>query len=108
MIIEKDAGSRFVGPIRARGIPVMIADATIAKNLADAAVAAASAVIAVVDDDLVNLEVGLNARSIQPRIRVVLRIFDRETADEIRRQFNIHYAVSSSTIAAEAMTSGKT
>jgi hypothetical protein len=60
-------------------------------------------VVALINDDLVNLEIGLNARSLQPRIRVVLRIFDRETAGEIRRQFNIHYAVSSSAIAAEAM-----
>jgi Trk K+ transport system NAD-binding subunit len=103
IVIEKDPESRFLGPVRARGVPVMIADATVPRNLADAAAGQASAVVSVVNDDLVNLEVGLNARSIQPNIRVVLRIFDRDTAHEIRRQFNIHYTVSSSAMAAEAM-----
>jgi hypothetical protein len=56
-----------------------------------------------VSDDLVNLEVGLNARAIHPRIRVILRIFDRDTADELRQRINIHYALSTSAIAARAM-----
>lgn len=50
-----------------------------------------------------NLEVGLNARAIHPRIRVILRIFDRDTAEELRQRLNIHYAISLSAIAARAM-----
>ena len=73
--------------------------------LADAAVDRASAVVSIVSNDLVNLEVGLNARALHPRIRVILRIFDRDTADELRQRLNIHYAISASAIAAREMLS---
>jgi voltage-gated potassium channel Kch len=103
LVIEKDADSRFLPAVRDLGVPVMIADATLARTLMDAAVDRASAVASIVDDDLVNLEVGLNARALHPRIRVILRIFDRDTADELRQRLNIHYAISTSAIAARAM-----
>jgi voltage-gated potassium channel Kch len=103
LVVEKDAGNRFLAAVRELGIPVMIADATAAGTLADAAVDRASAVASIVDDDLVNLEVGLNARAIHPRVRVILRIFDRDTAEELRQRINIHYAISTSAIAARAM-----
>ncbi len=103
LVVEKDAGNRFLPAVREMGILVMIADATLAATLADAAVDRASAVASVVNDDLVNLEVGLNARAIHPRIRVILRIFDGDTAEELRQRINIHYAISTSAIAARAM-----
>jgi len=103
LVIEKDADSRFLPAVRELGVPVMIADATLATTLVDAAVDRASAVASLIDDDLVNLEIGLNARAIHPRIRVILRIFDRDTADELRRRINIHYAISTSTIAARSL-----
>jgi voltage-gated potassium channel Kch len=103
LVVEKDGANRFLPAVREMGIPVMIADATAAGTLVDAAVDRASAVASIVDDDLVNLEVGLNARALHPRIRVILRIFDRDTAEELRRRINIHYAISTSTIAARAI-----
>jgi len=103
LVVEKDARNRFLPAIRELGVPVMIADATVAGTLADAAVDRASAVASIVDDDLVNLEVGLNARAIHPSIRVILRIFDRDTAEELRRRTNIHFAISTSAIAARAI-----
>jgi voltage-gated potassium channel Kch len=103
LVIERDADNQFLATIREKGIPVMIADATVANTLVDAAVDQASAVASVVNDDLVSLEVGLNARAIHPRIRVILRIFDGDTATELRQRLNIHYTISTSAIAARAM-----
>jgi Trk K+ transport system NAD-binding subunit len=103
LVVERDAGNRFLPAVRDMGIPVMVADATVTGTLIDAAVHRASAVASVVSDDLVNLEIGLNARSIHPHIRVILRIFDRDTAEELRERLNIHYAISTSSIAARAM-----
>lgn len=103
LVVEKDAGNRYLPAVRELGIPVMIADATIARTLVDAAVDRAAAVASIVSDDLVNLGVGLNARAIHPRIRVILRIFDRDTAEELRQRLNIHYAISTSAIAARVM-----
>jgi len=103
LVIERDADNQFLATIREKGIPVMIADATVANTLVDAAVDQASAVASVVNDDLVSLEVGLNARAIHPRIRVILRIFDGDTATELRQRLNIHYTISTSAIAARAL-----
>ena len=103
LVIEKNADNQFLASIRAKRIPVMIADATVSNTLVDAAVDQASAVASVVNDDLVSLEVGLNARAIHPRIRVILRIFDGDTANELRRRLNIHYTISTSALAALAM-----
>ena len=103
LVVEKDAQNRFLPAVRELGVPVMIADATLQKTLVDAAIDRASAVASIVADDLVNLEVGLNARAIHPRIRVILRIFDRDTAEELRRRIDIHYALSTSAIAAREM-----
>jgi voltage-gated potassium channel Kch len=103
LVIERDADNQFLATIREKGIPVMIADATVANTLVDAAVEQASAVASVVNDDLVSLEVGLNARAIHPRIRVILRIFDGDTAAELRQRLNIHYTISTSAIAARAI-----
>jgi voltage-gated potassium channel Kch len=101
LVIERNADNRFLPAIRESGVPVMIADATLSNTLIDAAVEHASAVASVMQDDLTNLEVGLNARALHPKIRVVLRVFDRETADELKRRLNIHYAISTSAIAAQ-------
>jgi voltage-gated potassium channel Kch len=103
LVIERDADNQFLATIREKGIPVMIADATVANTLVDAAVDQASAVASVVNDDLVSLEVGLNARAIHPRVRVILRIFDGDTATELRQRLNIHYTISTSAIAARAI-----
>ena len=107
LVIERDADNQFLATIREKGIPVMIADATVANTLVDAAVDQASAVASVVNDDLVSLEVGLNARAIHPRIRVILRIFDGDTAIELRQRLNIHYTISTSAIAARAILEGE-
>jgi len=103
LVVEKDPANRFLPAVRELGVPVMIADASVPATLADAAVDKASAVVSIVNDDLANLEVGLNARAIHPRIRVILRIFDRDTAEELRERLNIHYAISTSAIAAQVM-----
>jgi len=103
LVIERDANNQFLATIREKGIPVMIADATVANTLVDAAVEQASAVASLVNDDLVSLEVGLNARALHPRIRVILRIFDGDTATELRQRLNIHYTISTSAIAARAI-----
>ena len=59
-------------------------------------------IILATDDDLANLEVALDARRINPGIRVVLRMFDQNMADKIRDGFNIYTAMSQSAISAPA------
>src|SRR4029077_4901893 len=62
----------------------------------------ARSIIVATDDDLVNLEVALNAREARPDIRVVLRVFDHSLAAKIRSGFGIKTTFSTSALAAPA------
>jgi len=80
---------------------VLVGDATLIKNLRDAGVEKATGLIAAIDDDLKSLEIGLSARSLRSDLRLILRIFDKEIAEEICDHLDIHFALSSSAIAAQ-------
>ena len=69
--------------------------------LDDTNVAQARALISVINDDSINLEIGLNSRSFQPGIRLILRIFDEQMAKKIKEYLNIHLTLSASDIADE-------
>jgi len=59
-------------------------------------------VLAVTDDDLANLETALNARQLNPSIRVVMRLFSHDLATRAERTFNIAISRSVSALAAPA------
>lgn len=101
VVIEPNDENRFLPIVRAAGARVLVGDATLAKNLTDADLAHATAVVSVISEDLKNLEIGLNARSLRKDIRLILRIFDKEIAEEMKMRFNIHFAYSTSSLAAQ-------
>jgi Trk K+ transport system NAD-binding subunit len=102
VVIEKDPEGKFIQSLRQRNVPLIISDATQEEPLFNANIRRAKAIICVTDNDIRNLEIGLNARGQHPNIRVVLRIFEEGFAAKIERHFNIHVALSSSAIAAPA------
>jgi Trk K+ transport system NAD-binding subunit len=104
VVIEKDERNRHLGQLRALGVPVMIADATLPEVLASARLAAASAVAVLTSDDLANLETGLAVRDqLGPRwpdTPVVLRIFDPQLAHSVKETFGFRYVRSTAALAA--------
>jgi Trk K+ transport system NAD-binding subunit len=84
---------------------VVVNDATRESVLESAGIKRARTVIIVSNDDLANLEMALDARDLNPEIRVVLRMFDEQLADKVRRAFNIEVAYSSSSLAAPVFAS---
>ncbi len=56
-----------------------------ADALREAGVLEASAIVALTEDDRVNLQVGLRARDLNPRIRVVLRQFNRTLGRKVEQ-----------------------
>jgi Trk K+ transport system NAD-binding subunit len=56
----------------------------------------AKALLAVTNNDLVNLEAVLTARDLNPDIRVVMRMFDQKLAKQIDRALGIPHSYSSS------------
>lgn len=102
VVIERQADDQFLDVVRADGAPLLIADARRDTVLAEANVANARSIICATNDDLTNLEVALDARRMNPKIRVVLRMFDQTMADKVREGFNIRTAMSQAALSAPA------
>ena len=102
-VVEDDTHGRYMPMIYAQRIPTIIGDAKLEKTLRDAGLADAKALISVTSDDLTNLEIGLNAKSLNPEARVVLRIYDQLLAQSLDQRLDIHFAYSTSSIAAEEL-----
>jgi hypothetical protein len=101
LIIEQNVESTTVDHFRAMGAEVYLGDARRPRVLQDAGVRHARALFALVDDDFVNLEIGLNARSFAPNLRLVLRIYDEATSRRIKEHLDIHLTFSTSAIVDE-------
>lgn len=105
LIIEQSADAPSVEYFRSRGADVYIGNARLPQILKDVGASDAKALYAVISDDLVNLEIGLNARVFQPGLRLVLRLFDQSMAARIDESLDIHLSYSMSAIADEAFMS---
>ena len=102
VVLEHNADNQFLEDIRRDGSPLFVGDARREAFLSDANVASAKSIILATNHDMVNLEVALDARRINPRIRVVMRMFDQNIADKVREGFNIQVAMSQSALSAPA------
>jgi voltage-gated potassium channel Kch len=101
LIVEKDENSPTIEHFRARGADVYIGDARLPRLLQDVGVTRAKALYSVIDNDYANLEVGLNARSFDPNLRLILRIFDESMSRKIKENLDIHLTFSMTAIADE-------
>jgi Trk K+ transport system NAD-binding subunit len=104
VVVEKNEHNRHLGQVRALGVPIVIADATLPEVLLSVRLSAASAVAVLTSDDLANLETGLAVRdqlgerwSSTP---VVLRIFDPQLAHSVRDTFGFTSVRSTAALAA--------
>jgi Trk K+ transport system NAD-binding subunit len=102
VVIEKDEKNQFVDDVRREGSPLLIADARREAWLVDAGLLKAKSILITTTDDLANLEIALDARRLNPAIRVVLRMFDPNMADKVREGFDIQTSLSQATLAAPA------
>jgi Trk K+ transport system NAD-binding subunit len=98
--IETSEEGKFMQKIQALGVPVIIGDARLSEFLHKAGVEFADAIIPATDDQLANLEAALDAREINPGIKVVMRMFDQDFANKVEKGFGIHTAFSTSALTA--------
>jgi voltage-gated potassium channel len=98
--LDTNPEGRFVEKAKALGIPVIIADARRTENLVKAGVLQADAVIPCTDDELTNLDIALDARELNPSVKIVMRMFDPDLARRVEKGFGIHTAFSTSALAA--------
>lgn len=98
--LEKDASARFLGDAKATGVPVLVRDMQEDQALVDAGVQHARTIIIATNNDMANLEVALDARRMNPKVRVIMRLFDQEMADKFKEAALIDEAFSPAALAA--------
>ena len=99
LIVERNEDSATVEHFRSLGADVYIGDARLPRVLHEVGVARAKAVYAVINNDFTNLEIGLNARTFAPDLRLVLRIFDDAMSARLREQLDVQLIYSMTAIA---------
>jgi Trk K+ transport system NAD-binding subunit len=102
VVVERARDSRFLATARQLGVAVILGDATVQEVLRQAHTASARAVLAVTSDELVNLEIALLVRELNPRQRVVVRLADAHLAQTLREAANVRSALSIPALAAPA------
>ena len=100
--LDRSAGARGIATMRDLRIPVVIGDDPMETRLRRAGLERSRAIVAATSDDAANLEAILEARSIKPDLRAVLRLFDDEFAYLVYGKFRNLASRSVSFLAAPA------
>jgi Trk K+ transport system NAD-binding subunit len=96
--IELSPSAELVAHTRKLDIPVLPGDGTKEDLLEAAGVDRARAIILCTQNDSLNLQMAVKARGMNPRIHVVIRIFDDDFAAALQKQFGFN-AISATGIA---------
>jgi voltage-gated potassium channel len=106
--IEHDLDAPFLEDLRKLNIPVLLGDARKQEMLEKARVQVASAIVVCTQHDLTNLDIALDARELNPGIKVVMRMFDAQLAERVQHGFGIRTAFSTSALAAPVFAAAAT
>jgi Trk K+ transport system NAD-binding subunit len=94
VIIESDPNNRYIHSARAKGIPVIIEDASLPSSLKAVNVERAVSLIAVTSRDTTNLEISLTAKAIAPYMKTVVRSGDPQFAQSMQEVFEFDHVLS--------------
>jgi Trk K+ transport system NAD-binding subunit len=100
VVAQREWDGEFVANALELKIPVVTGDGRDPEVLRRAGVARARAVVAVVDEDLTNIEIALAARKAHRGIQTVLRIFNEDLDCNLERTFGADSAFSTSALGA--------
>ena len=106
-VIELNPSTDLLNKVQQMDIPIIADDASREFVLEAAGVRRASSIILCIQDDAVNLKIALKARSMNPNIRVVIRVFDDDFAQALTKQFGF-IALSGTGLAAPAFAASAT
>lgn len=97
--IEKRGVDSFAPDVERLGVPVIYGDARRDDLLLEAGVRVARSIVCATDDDLTNLELSIDARRENPKIRVVMRVFDQRVAGKVGAALDLDETFSTSALA---------
>jgi voltage-gated potassium channel len=107
VVIEKDPSAETIAAVQDMGIPIIQDDATRPGVLEATGIERARTVILCSQNDSVNLQIAVKARSLNKDIRVVIRIFDDDFAQSLQEQFGF-IALSGTGMAAPVFAAAAT
>jgi Trk K+ transport system NAD-binding subunit len=105
--VERRADAQFIEEVQALGVPIIPGNGRSPKVLEQAGVAHARSIILATDDDLANLDAALTAHDTNPRLRVVLRLFDESLAAKFTSHFSMP-AIVTAQVSAQAFIAAAT
>jgi voltage-gated potassium channel len=101
VVIELDPKSDLLSAVQKKGIPVIQDNASRQTALEAAGIVKARTLVLCSQNDALNLKIAVKARSLNPKVKVVIRIFDDDFAESLQEQFGFH-ALSATAMASPA------
>ena len=98
--IENNPQNRYLGAARNQKIPFILGDASLPDTLKAANIDKAVSLLAVTSNDTVNLQIAILAKSLAPRLPVMVRIHDPKFARQIEKVFDFDMVLSPTELAA--------
>ena len=83
-------------------VPLIIGDGRVSSTLEKAGLREARSLVICTGNDHINLEVIMQARDMNPALRIIVRVWDDRYANQIARFMNVQAVISSSDLAAPA------
>jgi Trk K+ transport system NAD-binding subunit len=105
--VENNPEAELAKELRAQNVPILVGNGRHAKVLEEAGVGRARGIILATDDDLANIDAALTAHDMNPKLRVVLRLFDESLALKFTSHFAMP-AVVTSQVSAQAFIAAAT
>lgn len=99
-VVTQNTRQEFIDLAAAAGAKILTGDARADHVLLQAGLETAKTIIACVDDDVTNIEIALDARRLNPSVRVITRLFDQTLARRLESTVGIDRALGMSVLAA--------
>jgi Trk K+ transport system NAD-binding subunit len=98
--VEQNPEAELASQVQSWNVPIIRGDALKHDVLRKAGLERAHTVVLATSDDIMNLQIAIHARAVNPRVRTIVRLFDDDFAREVQNAFGITSAYSASALAA--------
>lgn len=105
-IISNKTSDDLRWQIEEAGCVFLLGDARNDKLLIKAGIEHATCILALTDQDMVNVSIMMDARKLNPHIRIIARMLDTDLGRHIAEAFDVHQVFSPSELAAPIFSSG--
>lgn len=103
IVIEREWNGPHVARALALCVPVIIGDAREPATLRQAGIRRARTILAVLSDDLINVEIALTSRKLMPALPVIMRAFNEEIDARLERVLGENAVFSVASLAAPTL-----